>query len=96
MLRVRFITSYSDWTFFLSRLISNSSASHTVSPTAIRDALLHQIVEQDIFLIVAMQGDGIAPKEMTKEPLLAEIQHGANDLNEDKDRVPYVHDNDGH
>jgi hypothetical protein len=60
-----------------------------------RDEFLRQLGEQDIFIISAMQGDGINPKEMTKEEPLAEIERAAKDLSEDKPREPFVYDKDG-
>ena len=80
---------------FLRKLFGKSPASQRASPTADRDAFLRQLGEQDIFVIAAMQGDGIDPKGMTKEQLLAEIERAAKDLSEDKAREPFVYEKNG-
>jgi hypothetical protein len=80
---------------FLRKLFGKSPAAQPASLAADRDAFLRQLGEQDIFVIAAMQGDGIDPKGMTKEQLLAEIERAAKDLNEDKAREPFVYEKDG-
>lgn len=80
---------------FLRKLFGKSSASHTASPTADRDAFLRKLDEQDILVIAAMQGDGIDPKGMTREQLLAHIERAVKDLKEDKDRAPFVYEKNG-
>src|SRR5256885_1756859 len=76
---------------FLRKLFGKASAS----PTSDRGAFLRQLGAQDIFVIAAMQGDGIDPKGMTKEQLLAEIERSAKDLSERQGFEPFVYDKDG-
>jgi hypothetical protein len=80
---------------FLRKLFGKSRASQPASPMADRDAFLRQLGEQDIFIIAAMQGDGIDPDGMTKEQLLAEIERAAKDLSERGGFEPFVYDRDG-
>jgi len=80
---------------FLRKLFGMASALEPASPTADRGAFLRHLGEQDIFIIASMKGDGIDPKGMTKEQLLAEIKSAAKDLSEDKAREPFVYERDG-
>lgn len=80
---------------FLRKLFSKAPASQPTSVLTDRDAFLRQLGGQDIFIIGAMQGDGIEPKGMTKEQLLAAIRAAAKDLSEDKPRDPFVYERDG-
>ena len=64
-------------------------------PVSGLDAFLRQLGEQDIFIIAAMQGDGIDPKGMTKEQLFAEIERAAKDLSEDKYPETFVYERNG-
>ena len=76
-------------------LFGKSTGMPASSPIVDRDALLQRLGEQDIYIIAAMQGDGIDPKGMTKEQLLAEIERAAKDLNERKGFEPLVYEKDG-
>ena len=80
---------------FLRKLFGKPPALETASPTGDRDAFLRRLGEQGIFIIAAMQGDGIDPNGMTKEQLLAEIERAAKDLSEDKAREPFVYERNG-
>ena len=80
---------------FLRKLFGKTPASQRPSPPADRDAFLRQLGEQDIFIIAAMQGDGIDPKGLNREQLLAEIERAANDLSDDKPCEPFVYERSG-
>jgi hypothetical protein len=80
---------------FFRKLFGKSPASQSALPTADRNAFFRQLGEQDIFVIAAMQGDGIDPHGMTTEQLLAEIERAAKDLSEDKAREPFVYEKEG-
>ena len=60
-----------------------------------RDAFLHQLGDLDIFIIAAMQSDGIDPNGMTQEQLLAEVERAAKDLSEREGFEPFVYDRGG-
>src|SRR5438045_3701411 len=79
----------------IRKLFGKSIPARTASPAADRDAFLRRLGAQDIFIIAAMQSDGIDPKGMTKEQLLAEIQRAAKDLNERQGFEPFVYEREG-
>jgi hypothetical protein len=61
-----------------------------------REAFLRALGETDIFVIAAIEGDGLDPSAMTKEQLLAEIERAAKDLNERQDGfAPFVYERNG-
>lgn len=61
-----------------------------------RESFLRQLVDADIFVIAAVEGDGLDPSAMTREQLLAELERAARDLNERQDGfAPFVYEQDG-
>src|SRR5689334_18168014 len=80
---------------FLRKLFGRVPATQPTSRTADRDGFLRRLGEQDILIFAAMQGEGIDPKGMTKEQLLAEIKRGLEDLSEEKSREPFVYERGG-
>jgi hypothetical protein len=79
---------------FLRKLFGKPPAPQSASSTADRDEFLRQLGNQDIFIMAAMQGDGIDPNGLTKEQLLAEIRRVAQDLNERQGFEPFVYERD--
>jgi len=80
----------------LNNLFGRYKTTVASAPAADREAFLRQIGASSIFVIAAMQGDGIDPRGMTKEQLLAEIQRAAKDLSERQGFAPFVYEADGH
>lgn len=63
-----------------------------VPSTSDRDAFLRQLADADIFILAAMQSEGIDPNGMTKEQLLEEIRRGVEDLDTREAFAPFVYD----
>ena len=82
-------------TAFLRKLFGKARSSTPASTQTHRDAFLRALGEQDIFIIAAMQGDGIDPEGMTQEQLLAELERVARDLNDREAFAPFVYERDG-
>src|SRR5688572_14724826 len=58
-----------------------------------RDAFLRTLGESDIFIIAAIEGDGLDPSSLTTEQLLAEIERAAKDLSERQEGFwPFVYE----
>ena len=79
----------------IRKLFGKSTAASAPVSAADRDAFFRRLGDSDIFIIAAMQSDGIDPEGMTQEQLLAEIERAAKDLNERQDFEPFVYEKDG-
>jgi hypothetical protein len=78
----------------IRKLFSKAGRS-SESQLAPADDFVRNLVESDILIIGGMQSDGIDPKGMTPDQLLAEIRRAAEDMSEDKDRAPFVYLSEG-
>jgi hypothetical protein len=65
---------------FLRKLFGTASPSRSPSASTDRDARLRALATQDILILAGNLGDGIDPKELTQEKLLAEARRAAMDL----------------
>lgn len=61
-----------------------------------RDAFLRKLADADIFVIAAIERNGLDPSTMSKEQLLAEIDRATKGLNEPQDGfAPFVYEREG-
>lgn len=83
-------------TGFLRKLFGKVPAIEQLAHGSDREAFLHTLGEADIFVIAAIEGDGLDPTTMTKEQLLAAIEQAATDLNDRQDGfAPFVYERNG-
>src|SRR5687767_14718867 len=83
-------------TNFLRKLFGKAARLERLAREGDRDAFLRQLGESDIFVIAAMEGDGLDPSTMTEAQLLAEIERAVKDSNERQDGfAPFVYERDG-
>ncbi|MEA2559350.1 MAG: hypothetical protein QOH06_854 [Acidobacteriota bacterium] len=81
---------------FLRKLFGKPPAIEQLARRGDREAFLRTLGEADIFVIAAIEGDGLDASTMTKEQLLAEIERAAKDLNERQDGfAPFVYERNG-
>src|SRR5688500_16580761 len=67
---------------FLRKLFGKPPAIEQLARGGDREAFLRTLGEVNVFVIAAIEGDGLDPSTMTQEQLLAEIERAAKDLNE--------------
>ncbi len=92
----RIIISYPHMAGLLRKLFGSRPTVEQLASGGDREAFLRALGETDIFVIAAMEGDGLDPSAMTKEQLLAEIERAAKDLNERQDGfAPFVYERNG-
>jgi hypothetical protein len=81
---------------FLRKLFGKPSAIEQLARGGDRDAFLRQLGDTVIFVIGAVEGDGLDASTMTQEQLLAEIERAAKDLSERQDGfAPFVYERNG-
>lgn len=81
---------------FLRKLFGGRPTVEQLARRGDREAFLRALGESDVFVIAAIEGDGLDPSSMTKEQLLAEIERAAKDLNERQDGfAPFVYERNG-
>ena len=81
---------------FLRKLFRKAPAIEQLARGTDRESFVRQLGESDIFIIAAIEGDGLDPSAMTKEQLLAEIERAAKDLNDRQDGfAPFVYERNG-
>jgi len=81
---------------FLRKLFGKPHAIKQLARGGDREAFLRTLGETDIFVIAAIEGDGLDASTMTPEQLLAEIERAAKDLNERQDGfAPFVYERNG-
>lgn len=61
------------------------------TPLSDSSDFFRRLAVMDIFIIAAIEGDGLDPKSFTKEQLLAEIRRSAKELSERKNHKPFVY-----
>ena len=81
---------------FLRKLFERAPEIERLARGGDRDAFLRRLAESDVFVIAAIEGDGLDPSTMTQEQLTAEVERAAKDLSERKDGfAPFVYERDG-
>lgn len=69
------------------------AALHEMARAGDRDAFARRLGESDVFVIAAVEGEGLDPATMTPEQLLAEIERAGKDLAERQDGFePFVYE----
>jgi hypothetical protein len=65
------------------------------STAAPREGLLGELAASTVWLFAAMDGDGLDPRSMSTEELLAELRRAAEDLARRQEFSPFVYEKDG-
>jgi hypothetical protein len=81
----------------LCNLLGIRTSAPASGPATMGDEKLRELIESDLTVIAALQSDGLDPKGMTKEQLLAEIEAAAKDSQERMKEGfdPFVYESDG-
>ncbi|MCI0334292.1 MAG: hypothetical protein L0228_13820 [Planctomycetes bacterium] len=81
---------------FLRRLIGSGDPLADAGRRHCGEAFVHAVEAADIFVLAAMQSEGLDAATFTQEQLLAEIERSARDLSERQDGFePFVYRRDG-
>ena len=81
---------------FFQSLFGSSDRLSDVGKRSPGEAFVNAITAADVYIIAAMQSDGLNAETFTKEELLAEVERAARDLHERRSGFePFVYQRDG-